>query len=553
MNLLKISQTKLILLFIVAFALMLRVVNLTVGFPGLYVSNDEAILHLSALNMIANKTIFSLSNYGPLGSYVQLPLLAIGILTLFLSGKIHSTRDLDLLLSTQEGYFIFVPRIISALFGVLCVLSIYRVSYVVTKNKQASLWAAFFTAVSFNLVHISHLARAFSPAIFFAILTVLFFFHSQIDNKSKFKNITLSFFYSAVAFGFHQIVGIVAIFPFLTLLSSRLLKITLKEKFISVSVWFITILLLNFLGLGDKFFEIFRSNNSLSVTLIKTPNFWLSKSFSASISIILDNVKIYWELILTDGLILLFAIWGFLKAKFSRSVNGIFISYAMLGFVLSTFVFPPILRYFLQVIVFLPVFAGITAYSLLKGKSILLSLLIIFLASFNSIYWNGLITKEATFGEMRKWVDATIPAQTPIAVTFYRTVGYTPSKKAAEIIREFKPGYYLRMSNLLTYSDYPYNVRNIVYLENFGKNSKLENLYAGLEVFPAKYVIDAYFKDSERLLNMTDNLELVAHFSPTGDVISKERIPEAFADAPENLPLFKTDRPGIYFDILRIK
>src|SRR3989344_6932121 len=110
------TSPKTILLFIVVLGFALRTINLTIGFPGLYLSNDEAVYHLSALNMIANKTMFSLGNYGPLGSYIQLPLLVLGFLALFLTGKVHSLADMQVLLVTQEGYFLFIPRILSALF-----------------------------------------------------------------------------------------------------------------------------------------------------------------------------------------------------------------------------------------------------------------------------------------------------------------------------------------------------------------------------------------------------------------------------------------------------
>lgn len=548
MNLLKISQTKFLLLLIVCLAFSLRIINLTVGFPGLFVSNDEAILHMSALNMIANKTIFTLGNYGPLGSYVQLPFIALGSFVLLLSGKIHSVADLQYLLLTQEGYFIFIPRVISALFGTLIVLSTFRLSSSIFGKKQLALWSSFFAAVSFNLVHISHLARSLSPAIFFATLTVLFSVHCVKESRSDFKNTLLAFGFAAVAFGFHQVVGMIVLVPIL--ISIR--KIPSKRLAESFLFWLFLIFILNFLSLGDKFNQVFRPNNSLGLLLIRTPSFWLHQNTYEISALLFENVKLFWELILTDGLIFLLAIVGFLKVVEKR-IKYAFSSYFLLGLFFSIFVFPPILRYSLQLIVFLPVFAGAGVYYLLKKSGRLTIFFIIFLASFNSIYWDAVLTRESTFTQMRRWVDNNIPVETPTAVTFYRMVGYTPSFDAAQLIRNFKPGYYQRSSNILKSGNYPYNVRNIVYLENFGRDSKRDNLTEGLRVFPAEYVIDGYYKDSDRVLSMTNNLELVAHFSPTGDAISGDRIPEMFQDAPESLPLFKLERPGIYFDVLRVK
>src|SRR3989344_7880089 len=90
--------SKYILLLIVIFGFLLRVNRLTIGFPMLYVSQDEAIYHLSALNMIANRTPFTIGNYGPLGAYVQIPFLALSYFVLFITGKIHSVLDMEYLL-----------------------------------------------------------------------------------------------------------------------------------------------------------------------------------------------------------------------------------------------------------------------------------------------------------------------------------------------------------------------------------------------------------------------------------------------------------------------
>src|SRR3989344_3494155 len=127
MNLLKNIPSKYILLYIVIIGFLLRVNNLMIGFPQLFVSNDEAIYHLSALNMIANKTLFTIGNYGPLGAYIQIPFLGLASFVMFFTGKIHSVGDLEFLLLTQEGYMLFIPRVISAMFGILSIIVLYKI------------------------------------------------------------------------------------------------------------------------------------------------------------------------------------------------------------------------------------------------------------------------------------------------------------------------------------------------------------------------------------------------------------------------------------------
>src|SRR3989344_8182537 len=106
-----------LLLLILLIGLALRGLNPTFGSPSLYVSNDEAIAHLSAFNMIANETPVSIANYTPLGAYVQIPFLVASFLAMRILGLISSVGEFELFVLTHEGYFLFIPRLISAFFG----------------------------------------------------------------------------------------------------------------------------------------------------------------------------------------------------------------------------------------------------------------------------------------------------------------------------------------------------------------------------------------------------------------------------------------------------
>src|SRR3989344_9579751 len=119
-------QPKYILLAIITIGFLLRINNLTIGFPILFISNDEAIYHQSALNMLAAKTPFTIGNYGPLGAYIQIPFLGLSYFVMLSTGVVEDVGDLEKLLLTQEGYLLFIPRVISAMFGVLTILIIYK-------------------------------------------------------------------------------------------------------------------------------------------------------------------------------------------------------------------------------------------------------------------------------------------------------------------------------------------------------------------------------------------------------------------------------------------
>src|SRR3989344_2687408 len=190
--------------------LLLRGLNPTFGSPSLYVSNDEAVAHLSAFNMIANKTPISIANYTPLGAYLQIPFLVASFMIMKISGLVSNVGDFELFVLTHEGYFLFIPRLISAFFGTLTILVIYKMTFALFKNRKTAIIAAFLTAVSFNLVHISHFGRPWAAALFFFILAV------YLTIKSKWF---LSPIAVALSYGFHQ-VGLLA-FPLIALKTFR--------------------------------------------------------------------------------------------------------------------------------------------------------------------------------------------------------------------------------------------------------------------------------------------------------------------------------------------
>src|SRR3989344_5370498 len=199
--------------------LLLRGLNPTFGSPSLYVSNDEAIAHLAAWNMLAEKTPVSIANYTPLGAYLQIPFLVVSFLIMKISGLVSNAGEFELFVLTHEGYFLFIPRLISALFGTLTILVIYKMTLELFKNSKTALIAAFLTAVSFNLVHISHFGKPWAAALFFFTLAI----YLSIKNSVAFSWIAVG-----ISYGFHQ-VGILAI-PLIFWLNEHNFYIS-KKKF----------------------------------------------------------------------------------------------------------------------------------------------------------------------------------------------------------------------------------------------------------------------------------------------------------------------------------
>ncbi len=552
MNFLHLTRASFFLLLILALASALRIGRADYGFPGLFVSNDEAIFHQSALNMLSQRTPFTLGNYGPLGSYTQIPFLLLSYLVLFLTGKVSSTSDMEHLLLTQEGYLLFIPRIISALFGVLTVIVVYKISKLLFKSTNSALWSAFFVAVSFNLVHISHLSRPWSEAIFFSLLSILFclkgiksFYHSKI-------NIILTYIFSAISFGFHQISGIVILFVLLLNIFSKkrgLLKINLVGLMIALAL----MLLFNYLSLGGDFFTVLKPENR-TVGLIYLPDSANPADIWRFITSLDSVPKVFVDLVLTDGVIVLLALSFFLKKENLKKELILILAFILFNLFLVLTIFPPFVRYFLIGFSILPIFAGYQLSMLSKKVPKIFVVLIVFLSIFNSVYWNFLIHRVPTFEQARLWVEKTIPSNQMVFITERRDSSFVPSKRAADIIRETIPGYYLNSSKAIGYS-YPANVRDVLYVETFKKGSKAANVKYALGKVKTDFIIDTYRNESTRLLNMQSGikLKLIKEFSPTPGYMYTGTLPILWFDAPYVFPLFVLQRPGQYIDVLRVE
>jgi hypothetical protein len=555
----KSKKSKYVLLSILVFGFLLRVNNLTIGFPILYISNDEAIYHLSALNMVANKTPFTIGFYGPLGAYIQLPFLAIASLVLLIGGKIHSILDLKFLLLTQEGYMLFIPRVISAMFGTLSIIATYKICRELFKEKEIALIAGFLCAVSFNLVHISHLARGWSGAIFFCLLATLFALRSVLRDTSELRNLFLSVFFASIAFGFHQLSGVILILIGLIRIfggASSTKKIFSREHLAALTLLGVLLFVLNYFSTGDKFFSLVSPTYS-EVGLVRLPvngkNLPDFLNFFTRDNNFLTIVR---DLILTDGLVAVCALLFFASKKNRSGIFRAFFLFFLISILLSSLVLPPLLRYLLVAIILMPVFAAHTLYRLLEKTRWrrLFVLVIIVLSTFNSVYWNLLILQTPTFEQLRIWLDRNVPVEKPVAYTLRRNFGYIPTAKASAPIRKFKPGFYSWAAEMVG-DNYPPNVRNVLSTEEFSGATKIEKLEKALAVYPVEYIVDSYLTLGDRMILQNKNLhlQLVAHFSPSGDKIYDADTPEPLFDAAFNFPLFKVDRVGPYFDVFKVE
>lgn len=539
-----------ILLSILLLGLLLRGLNPTFGSLSLYVSNDEAVAHQSALNMLAEKTPVSIANYTPFGAWVQIPFLIGSFGAMKLLGIVSNLQDFELFVLTHEGYFLFIPRLISTLFGTLMILVIYKLAIFLFAKKEIALMAAFLTAVSFNLVHISHFGKPWSAALFFISLAIYLILK---------KSVVKSFFWAAVSYGFHQ-VGIL-ILPLLLLVTRRH---NFKQMTLGLTIFFGLMIIFNILTLKSGIVDsinrgqsFLRSGTIITDFLAGNHNFW--ESFFNTLK---DNLVSYFltNLLVTDGIILVFATLGIFKiSKGSKNQKELF--FYCIGYLLfASLFFHPLLRYLLPMIVILIPFAALGIHKIF-GPRRLMVVLILAIASINSVWWNWLYLKTPTFIQAHRWLDENVSEETPIAYTGGRFQTFVPSSEAIRYIQTVSPNAYQRLASVLD-EDHLDNVRNVVYVSKFPGNSKFEQLANATANYPVEYIIDYYLDDNERLYNLNpQSFEVIVQFNPAR---SEELvgIPEPLFDASWNFPandprpkvsMYSLDRIGPYFDILKLR
>lgn len=541
------------LLTIILLAAILRLNNFSFGYPALYLSNDEASLHFSALNMLVHKSIFTSGNYGPLGAYIQIPFIILSFVVMFLDGNIKNFGEFKLLIASHEGYFLFIPRILSALFSILSIFVIFKLSILIFKDKKSALWSSFLFAVSFNLVHISHFARSWTEAIFFVLLSCYFIIKSTQEKMHENKNIILSFFFLAIAFGFHQIAGLAIIFILLIkYLTVHNINLFFKKTWHAVLIYILVIFSFNYISLGVDILNVLLPNPH--VGLINIP--LNKKSFMDFLNYYFASgslKRISMDLFKTDFVLFLFSIIFFFRNLNKSYIYKAFLLFIIFNFLLIITIFPPFLRYFLISISLMTIFAGFQI-SRIAFNRFYVSLAIILFSLLLPTYWNFLITRESTYRQVENWINYNISNKAYLAVTERRSLSYTPATNITETIRSFDPGYYSTISSIIK-NDYPDNVRNVIYIGEFRKSSKKENLQVAMKFFPISYVVDSYLGSYDRLWSQSENSnwQLIAHFSPTPGKILNYKIPELMFDAPYVFPIFTIDRAGPYFDVIRIK
>lgn len=522
--------------------------------------------------MLANKTPVSIANYTPLGTYIQIPIIIISFLIMRVFNLIDSIQNFEFFILAHQGYFLFIPRLMSALLGTLTILVVYKLTLLmvnVTNHKSAKIVAfiaAFLTAMSFSLVHISHLGRPWSASIFFLVLSIYFTYK---------KKYIYTFTAMALSFGFHQ-VGLV-IFPFV--LFSWLLESS-RKSLLGPLIFLTLVGLFSSLTLRSGIINAIERNQSFlkDGTLFRA---LIAGEFSfpnSLINTVENNLAGYFisSYIFTDGIIFVFGFAGILtllklnkqsfsanKQSFSTNKNNLLlILYIVFYFLFASLFFLPSLKYMLPMTLLLIPFAAFGIYNYFRWNKFAIAIILL-LASLNSLWWNWLYLKTPTFIQTHNWINSNIDPNTPIAYTGSRQQTFSPSLNAIDHMQSSSPNVYQRLRKFLVFKQRNMdNIRNIIYISNFPGKTKEEKFKNATKNYPVVYVVDYYLDPNDRIyLTDPSHFEIIANFNPVRNR-QMFNLPEPLFEASSNfltydnnieISMYQLDRTGPYFDILKVK
>lgn len=549
-----------LLLIALFLGLLLRGSNPTFGSPSLYVSNDEAITHLSALNMMANSTIESIANYTPFSAYIQIPIIGAVFLIMKILGYTESIFGFELFLLTHEGYFLFIPRIISAGFGTLLVMIVYKTSLLLFNDKKTAIIATFLASFSFNLVHISISGRPWAAALFFMTLSVYF---ALKDKGGR------ALFACAIGFGFHQ----VSILALPLILFKNLLPSTEKSSnflaqnkrriwyFVKLLGFAIAILILNSLTLKSGFIDAISQNQSFlySDRLITDLLVGNKNLIESTLRTIYLNLSVFYikNFAVTDIVILVFGIIGMQRAFRKKPLSRILILYILSYFIFASLFFHPLIRYLLPIMILIIFFA---AYSLSFVSSKVILIVIIMASGINSFWFAYLYLKEPTFVSVHKWVSQNIQSSVPISYTGGRFYYFVPDYNSLTYMQKYSKNSGVRLGTIRSYSGE--NVRNVIFLIKIPGKSKLEQLKRVNREYGAYIVVDYYLDPKNSIFSQSpETFTLVKRFSPARSekiVGIAEMLFDSSSNfdtftARKNGSMYELTRAGPYFDVLKIK
>lgn len=169
------------ILFILLFALIIRLWGIGYGLPQFFVADERATVY-GALKMLELKTLVpvwhteefkKVLNYLPVSSYLFLPFLTPTLVIHYLLSGAPNFETYRQILILHPTFIFLTARIVIALMGTASIWLVYQFTRRLFLSERAGLLASLFLATSFYHVQLSQVTRHWMPASFFILLALL--------------------------------------------------------------------------------------------------------------------------------------------------------------------------------------------------------------------------------------------------------------------------------------------------------------------------------------------------------------------------------------------
>lgn len=499
MRLVKKNKLLILILFL---AFLLRLWGIDYGLPYFFVG-DEQPLVAGALKMAQLKTLlpvlhsdeFRFLYYPPLMPYIYLILLAPFLLIKYLLGSWASFIAFQNFLILNPGFIWLIARIFNVFIGLATVYLIYLTGRRIF-NRSVGLLSALFLSLSFFHLQLSHFARHWAPAVFFAYLVILFAFYIyQAPQKKYYFWAGLT---AGLAFGVSYITVIaLAVVLMVHYLSKRSWKEKIKDKNLWLTLIIFTVLASIFVvSHPQEFFRILFGEDS-TLTHSKSLIGWL-----------LSFVYYFKILVFFELAILIFALSGWLILWFkSRKIWLVFSLWPVLYITLLYLFFHHESRYLIFIIPWLTLLAAYGFYyffnklsAAINSRTVAVVILLLFFLYplFIAVRYDYLLSQKDTRLLAKEWIEKNIPAESKI-ITDWSEIKLTASKKSLLKQKEIDENSLRtddRVLLLLDDKQYPQPVFDVLRLHFIGNKLSVDLRHYFLEG-DYKYFVVQYWQGDE--------------------------------------------------------
>lgn len=559
-------QKNIILILILFIAFILRVFQLSYGYP-LYFVSDETPNILASLKMIGSYSLRAATPgyyYPALTSYIFLPFLLLFLISGRISGFFGSIEAMKEAVFLNFGIFIPVARMMSVVFGVLTVYLVYKICLELFKNKKIGLLTAWFLTISFMHVYNSHFAQTWVLQTFFIFL-VMYLAARFYNNENLWpKHYILSGLAIGAAFGINS----VGIFSYFFVALTHFLKnrqLGFKKTFIKNKNFWILNLTLILAMLFIYYLNPYGLQNHFNrITDTKTPAEFGGAGYSSYkplSPVFFEVLRFYIKVIFSQETI--FTVLGILGAFYvwfkNRTAFYFIIPWIIIYFIIISPLTGATGRYILPVVPTFVILSAYFIYSIFKNSSRKTRVAAIILISLplliSGVLFNLKLMKEETQALAYNWILSNVPSGSKIQNEHLgESFPFVENKETIVKIQDLRPELMsTKRKYLLSLSDDKYPRPNYLisdYKELSEKIAKFD------------YIILGHYEKlnlENQKKSLLKNAELIKYFYPVGSPDLDINFPSRHFPPTDDLnysPLYlleKSDYNGPYIEIYKVK